>query len=84
MPRKRALPVPADGSKLPRMVGTVIYVRVSTKEQTENLSLPTQLRACEEYCRRQGYEVLERFHEKARARRPRIAANSRNCSHTAA
>ena len=45
------------------MVGAVIYVRVSTKEQTENLSLPTQLRACEEYCRRQGYEVLERFHE---------------------
>ena len=45
------------------MVGAVIYVRVSTKEQTENLSLPTQLRACEEYCRRQGYGVLERFHE---------------------
>ena len=45
------------------MVGAVIYVRVSTKEQTENLSLPTQLRACEEYCRRQGYDVLERFHE---------------------
>jgi DNA invertase Pin-like site-specific DNA recombinase len=44
-------------------MGAVIYVRVSTKEQTENLSLPTQLRACEEYCRRQGYEVLERFHE---------------------
>jgi hypothetical protein len=39
------------------MVGAVIYVRVSTKEQTENLSLPTQLRACEEYCRRQGYEI---------------------------
>ncbi|MGH9387440.1 MAG: recombinase family protein [Vicinamibacterales bacterium] len=31
--------------------------------QTANLSLPTQLRACEEYCRRQGYEILERFHE---------------------
>jgi site-specific DNA recombinase len=45
------------------MVGAVIYVRVSTKEQTENLSLPTQLRACEEYCRRQGYDILERFHE---------------------
>jgi DNA invertase Pin-like site-specific DNA recombinase len=45
------------------MVGAVIYVRVSTKEQTENLSLPTQLRACEEYCRRQGYEILECFHE---------------------
>ena len=45
------------------MVGAVIYVRVSTKEQTEHLSLPTQLRDCEEYCRLQGYEVLERFHE---------------------
>ncbi len=51
------------GSMLPLMVGAVIYVRVSTKEQTENLSLPTQLRACEEYCRRQGYDVLARFHE---------------------
>ena len=45
------------------MVGAVIYVRVSTKEQTENLSLPTQRCACEENCRRQGYEILERFHE---------------------
>jgi hypothetical protein len=57
------LPAFDDGAKLPEMVGAVIYVRVSTKEQTENLSLPTQLRACEEYCRRQGYEILERFHE---------------------
>jgi DNA invertase Pin-like site-specific DNA recombinase len=63
VPRKRTLPEPTNGSTLPIMVGAVIYVRVSTKEQTENLSLPTQLRACEEYCRRQGYEVLERFHE---------------------
>ena len=63
MGRRRVLLVPENGSKLPPMVGAVIYVRVSTKEQTENLSLPTQLCACEEYCRRQGYEVLERFHE---------------------
>ena len=48
MPRKRSLPGLANGSTLPNMVGGVIYVRVSTKEQTENLSLPTQLRACEE------------------------------------
>jgi hypothetical protein len=41
VPRKRALPVPANESNLPVMVGAVIYVRVSTKEQTENLSLPT-------------------------------------------
>ncbi len=63
MARERVLPVPPNASKLPTMVGAVIYVRVSTKEQTENLSLPTQLRACEEYCRRQGYEIFERFHE---------------------
>ncbi|PYR29769.1 MAG: hypothetical protein DMF90_29110 [Acidobacteria bacterium] len=52
-----------NGAKLRPMIGAVIYVRVSTKEQTENLSLPTQLRACEEYCRREGYEVVERFRE---------------------
>ncbi len=57
------LPAYGNESKLQHMVGAVIYVRVSTKEQTENLSLPTQLRACEEYCRRQGYEILERFRE---------------------
>jgi len=28
------------------MIGAVFYVRVSTKEQTESLSLPTQLPAC--------------------------------------
>ena len=45
------------------MVGAVTYIRVSTKEQTENLSLSTQLKACEEYCERQGFEVLARFRE---------------------
>lgn len=50
-------------SNLQPMVGAVIYVRVSTKEQTENLSLPTQLKACEEYCERQGFNVLARFRE---------------------
>ncbi len=63
MSQRRILPPAGDGSKLTEMIGAVIYVRVSTKEQTENLSLPTQLRACEEYCRRQGYDVVERFHE---------------------
>jgi site-specific DNA recombinase len=63
MARAPTLLVPENGSKLPPMVGAVIYVRVSTKEQTENLSLPTQVRACEDYCRHQGFQVLERFHE---------------------
>jgi len=53
----------ANESMLRSMIGAVVYVRVSTKEQTENLSLPTQLRACEEYCKREGFEVLERFKE---------------------
>jgi site-specific DNA recombinase len=62
-PVHTTLPASENGSKLRLMIGAVIYVRVSTKEQTENLSLPTQLRACEEYCRREGYEVVERFKE---------------------
>lgn len=41
-----------NGLKLRTMLGAVIYVRVSTKGQTDNLSLPTQLRACEDYCTR--------------------------------
>ena len=57
------LPLQDNRAKLRPMIGAVIYVRVSTKEQTENLSLPTQLRACEEYCKREGWEVLERFKE---------------------
>ncbi len=66
----------ADRSKLPEMVGAVIYVRVSTKEQTENLSLPTQLKACEEYCERQGPGLRERvlpsagFNRRSRRNRP--------------
>src|SRR5512135_1988839 len=45
------------------MPGAVIYVRVSTKEQTQNFSLPTQTRACEEHCRREGWDVVKIFRE---------------------
>jgi len=41
----------------------VIYCRVSTKEQAANLSLPTQLKACREYCQRNGFEVVEVFED---------------------
>src|SRR4051812_30276108 len=68
MDHRRPLFSSANGFTLRPMVAAVIYVRVSTKEQTENLSLPTQLRACEEYCGRQGYEILERFHEEGEIR----------------
>ena len=56
----------------------VIYCRVSTKEQTQNLSLPTQRAACEAYCRRQGMEVLRVFTERGEsaktADRPQLQA----------
>src|SRR5687768_4446898 len=41
----------------------IIYCRVSTKEQTQNLSIPTQLRACREYCARHGLAVAHEFIE---------------------
>ena len=43
------------------MPGAVIYCRVSTKQQVENLSLPTQQQACKEYCQRQGLTILRAF-----------------------
>lgn len=45
------------------MTRAVIYVRVSTKEQVQNLSLPTQLKSCREYCERQGFQVAEVFED---------------------
>ena len=42
----------------------VIYCRVSTKDQTANLSLPTQERFCREYCDREGFQVVRVFVEK--------------------
>src|SRR5712692_5972952 len=57
------LPASGNGSKVRPMVGAVTYIRVSTKEQTENLSLTTQLKTCEDYCERQAFHVLARFRE---------------------
>jgi DNA invertase Pin-like site-specific DNA recombinase len=41
----------------------VIYCRVSTEEQTENLSLPTQRQRCMEFCVRRGWRVSEVFED---------------------
>ena len=41
----------------------VIYCRVSTKDQVQNLSLSTQRKACVEYCERNGYDVDRVFVE---------------------
>jgi len=45
----------------------VIYCRVSTKEQTHNLSLPTQERFCRDYCERQGFAVARVFVEEGKS-----------------
>ena len=42
----------------------VIYCRVSTKEQLQNLSLDTQQKTCTEFCSRQGWTVDRVFVEK--------------------
>ncbi len=47
----------------------VIYCRVSTLEQTKNLSLETQRTACVEYCQRCGYEVAQVFVEEGESAR---------------
>ena len=41
----------------------VIYCRVSTKEQQENLSLPVQEKTCRTWCEQNGYNVLRVFKE---------------------
>jgi site-specific DNA recombinase len=41
----------------------VLYVRVSSKEQTKNLSLPVQEAACRDFCERLNWEVAEFFVE---------------------
>ena len=41
----------------------VIYTRVSTKEQVENLSLSTQLEACRHYCATNGIDVAKEFED---------------------
>jgi len=45
------------------MPRAVVYCRVSTQEQTKNLSLSTQQRLCEDYCRREGFDVDRIFIE---------------------
>ncbi len=45
-----------------RNITCVIYTRVSTKEQAEtNLSLETQRKTCEEYCKKHGYKIMAYF-----------------------
>jgi site-specific DNA recombinase len=54
----------------------VIYCRVSTAEQTENMSLATQKKHCDDFCAREGFDVavvfVERGESAKTAHRPEL------------
>ena len=52
-----------------RKNGTVIYTRVSTREQVENLSLDSQERLCRRYCEEQGFRLLKVFCDEGKSAR---------------
>ena len=45
------------------MTAAVLYARVSSKEQTKNLSLDSQVRDMTAYCERQAWEIAQVFTE---------------------
>jgi site-specific DNA recombinase len=55
----------------------VTYCRVSTVEQTKNLSLSTQRSACREYCAQHGHRIVEEFVEEGESAKTtnRLALN---------
>ncbi len=55
------------------MSAAVIYCRVSTKEQTDNLSLATQEMACRKYCAQNSLEIERVFLESESAKTTRRA-----------
>lgn len=53
---------------LARGDSAVLYLRVSTKDQTKNQSLPTQEVFCRKYCADRGWSILKVFQESASAK----------------
>ena len=55
----------AKGQKAPKAIKSskdcVIYTRVSSQQQADNLSLATQLKACTLYAEKQGYNIAATF-----------------------
>ena len=62
----------------------LIYVRVSTKEQVQNLSLDTQEKTCREHCAKLGFEVHRVYREEGRsaktADRPELLKLLKECA----
>ncbi len=53
---------PSNQPIKPTTTNSVIYTRVSTKEQADNnMSLDTQLKLCKQFANKNGYVVLESF-----------------------
>lgn len=69
---------PRDGE-----IGAVVYCRVSTKEQVQNLSLGTQQRSCVAFCEQNGWKIREIFVEAGEsaktADRPQLRALMAYC-----
>lgn len=63
--------------------GSVIYCRVSTKDQLDGFSIETQEKLCRAYCLKHGYTVIQVYQEarsaKGRATRPEFEAMLRSC-----
>ena len=57
----KQLPAPVARNK------AVIYIRVSTQEQVENLSLETQEERCRELCNRKAWPVIHVFREEGQS-----------------
>ena len=77
------LPAPAPGATLRGMPGAVIYIRVSTKEQTENLSLPTSCGPARSTAAAKGSRYSSGSRKRAKARRRHTAPNCNACSPSA-
>ena len=51
------------------MPRAVIYTRVSSERQVDNLSLDTQLKHCKNYCAQNGIQVAEIFEDRGESAR---------------
>src|SRR5258706_16227919 len=64
-------------------LAALLYLRVSSKEQLQNLSIQTQRASCEEYCKKNGLNIVGEFQETASAKtakdRPQFQAMLRCC-----
>jgi predicted site-specific integrase-resolvase len=64
--------------------GAVLYVRVSTDEQANgSLNLVNQEKRCREYCKQQGWPVMEVFVDPGESARSVERQSSSGCSHIA-